>query len=163
MSRTFVIAVLIASAVTAMVVTGFAALDINGGLKVGALVGFLVGLLFLLPRTLSRACVRCGFNLTGTAVNACPRCGLATDDHREQLPPNNKPGMNQCIICGAELAATNPVVGCPACDAVLKRMGTSVANSRTFCPRCYAECDANADGLCDQCGAELLTSSNDDG
>jgi len=120
MSRIFVTTILLAIIVALMVAGALAMLDFPDGLKVGALVGFLVGLLYLLPRVQARCCPRCGFDLTTFSGDACTLCGLPAD--RFELRPDDDDAENRCVICGADIPTDDASTGCPVCEAALQRL-----------------------------------------
>jgi len=123
MSRIFVTTILIACVVTLMTAAALALLDAPGGLKVGALVGFLVGLIFLLPRVQARCCPRCGGDLANFSGDACPYCGLSAERFDIRLVhPDDDDAENCCVICGADVPTDDALTGCPVCEAALQQL-----------------------------------------
>ena len=157
MTQVFIRAVLIATVAAVAVILLLEAMSVAGALKVGGLVGFLVGLLYLVPRAAQRPCPRCGVNLQGVGGAACPNCGLALDDPFDTPASSDQPGMTRCVICGTDFPEDAADRGCPVCEAALRRVETPAT-----CPNCNAEQADRDSAKCVECGAALTLPPNAD-
>ncbi len=158
MTQVFIRAVLVATVAAVAVILLLEAMSVVGGLKVGGLVGFLVGLLYLVPRAAQRSCPRCGIHLQGVGGVACPQCGLAMGDSFDTPATSDQPGMTRCVICGTDFPEDAADRGCPVCEAALRRVRTS-----TTCPICNAEQADRDSAVCVECGAALAVPPDSDG